>query len=79
MMASRLFEQPRERREIAPGAVHVPDWLGVDEQRRLVERCRQWARPPAMRAADAQRWSHVGPDGVPGLALDAVPLFPHRR
>jgi alkylated DNA repair protein (DNA oxidative demethylase) len=38
---------PRPRAEIAPGAVHVPGWLGPDEQRRLVEACREWARPPA--------------------------------
>ncbi len=38
---------PRERREVAPGAVHVPDWLGIDEQRTLVEACREWARGPA--------------------------------
>jgi DNA oxidative demethylase len=42
---------PRPRAEIAPGAVHVPGWLSRDEQRRLVEACREWARPPAgMRA-----------------------------
>ncbi len=42
---------PRPRAEIAPGAVHVPGWLGRDEQRRLVAACREWARPPAgMRA-----------------------------
>ncbi|MDO9377215.1 MAG: alpha-ketoglutarate-dependent dioxygenase AlkB [Nocardioidaceae bacterium] len=42
---------PRERREVAPGAVHVPDWLDADEQRRLVEACRGWARGPSpMRA-----------------------------
>jgi len=38
---------PRPRREITPGAVHVPDWLGLDEQRELVAACRDWARPPA--------------------------------
>lgn len=38
---------PRERAEIAPGAVHVPDWLTVDEQRRLVAACREWAAGPA--------------------------------
>jgi alkylated DNA repair protein (DNA oxidative demethylase) len=38
---------PRERAEIAPGAVHVPDWLGVERQRELVEACREWARAPA--------------------------------
>ncbi|MER5928681.1 alpha-ketoglutarate-dependent dioxygenase AlkB [Streptomyces sp. NPDC002054] len=37
---------PRARTEIAPGAVHVPDWLGPDRQRELVEACRAWARPP---------------------------------
>ncbi|MCX3062237.1 alpha-ketoglutarate-dependent dioxygenase AlkB family protein [Streptomyces beihaiensis] len=44
-MGDTLF--PRERREIAPGAVHLPDWLAPDEQRELVEACRAWARPPA--------------------------------
>lgn len=40
-----------ERREIADGAVHVPGWLEVEEQRRLVEACREWAAGPAgMRA-----------------------------
>jgi alkylated DNA repair protein (DNA oxidative demethylase) len=34
-------------REVAPGAVHVPAWLAIDEQRQLVEACRRWARPPA--------------------------------
>jgi alkylated DNA repair protein (DNA oxidative demethylase) len=38
---------PRPIAEIAPGAVHVPGWLGPDEQRDLVSACREWARPPA--------------------------------
>jgi DNA oxidative demethylase len=38
---------PRPRAEIAPGAVHVPGWLSRDEQRWLVDACREWARPPA--------------------------------
>ncbi|SFS90951.1 alpha-ketoglutarate-dependent dioxygenase AlkB family protein [Saccharopolyspora flava] len=38
---------PRPRTEIAPGAVHVPEWLSPEWQRRLVEACREWARPPA--------------------------------
>jgi alkylated DNA repair protein (DNA oxidative demethylase) len=38
---------PRPRAEIAPGAVHVPGWLGVEERRKLVAACREWARPPA--------------------------------
>ncbi|MEU5850591.1 alpha-ketoglutarate-dependent dioxygenase AlkB family protein [Saccharopolyspora shandongensis] len=43
---------PRERAEIAPGAVHVPDWLDVEQQRELVVACREWARSPAgMRSA----------------------------
>ncbi|GAA4206870.1 alpha-ketoglutarate-dependent dioxygenase AlkB family protein [Actinocatenispora rupis] len=34
------------RREVAPGAVHVPGWLDLDAQRRLVTACREWARGP---------------------------------
>lgn len=44
-MTATLF--PREKREVAPGAVHVPDWLTMDDQRRLVAEARVWARPPA--------------------------------
>ena len=44
-MMSTLFPLPRT--EVAPGAVHVPGWLTLAEQRRLVEACRDWARPPA--------------------------------
>lgn len=44
-MEGELF--PRERAEVAPGAVHVPDWLDPDEQRGLLADCRQWAMPPA--------------------------------
>jgi DNA oxidative demethylase len=41
----------RSRRELAPGGVHVPDWLDLAEQRQLVAECREWAAPPAgMRA-----------------------------
>ncbi|NKZ89085.1 alpha-ketoglutarate-dependent dioxygenase AlkB [Rhodococcus hoagii] len=43
---------PRPRRTVADGAVLVPDWLDLGEQRRLVEACRDWARGPVpMRAA----------------------------
>ncbi|MHC5259381.1 alpha-ketoglutarate-dependent dioxygenase AlkB family protein [Streptomyces sp. UC4497] len=42
---SELFA--RARRTVAPGAVHVPDWLAPEEQRALLEQCRAWARPPA--------------------------------
>lgn len=42
----------RERRVLAPGAVHVPDWLDLDQQRRLVVACREWASEgPGIRAA----------------------------
>ncbi len=44
-MNGELF--PRERAEIAPGAVHVPGWLDLEAQRRLLAACREWARPPA--------------------------------
>lgn len=39
-----LFALPRETREVAPGAVHVPDWLSLQEQIELVEKCRGWSR-----------------------------------
>jgi DNA oxidative demethylase len=43
---------PRERRVLAPGAVHVPDWLALDRQRQLVRACREWASEgPGIRAA----------------------------
>lgn len=38
---------PRLREEIAPGAVHVPDWLSLPEQQRLLAACRTWAGGPA--------------------------------
>ncbi|HZF87022.1 alpha-ketoglutarate-dependent dioxygenase AlkB [Streptomyces sp.] len=44
-MEAELF--PRQRARIAPGAVHVPDWLDPDGQRELLAACREWARPPA--------------------------------
>ncbi|MFV0137522.1 alpha-ketoglutarate-dependent dioxygenase AlkB family protein [Streptomyces sp. HMX87] len=44
-MDAELF--PRVRDEVAPGAVHVPDWLDAERQRGLLAACREWARPPA--------------------------------
>ncbi|MFE2048304.1 alpha-ketoglutarate-dependent dioxygenase AlkB family protein [Streptomyces sp. NPDC059459] len=44
-MDAELF--PRAPAEIAPGAVHVPDWLDPGRQRELLHACRAWARPPA--------------------------------
>ncbi|MFF7986796.1 alpha-ketoglutarate-dependent dioxygenase AlkB family protein [Streptomyces sp. NPDC007901] len=44
-MEDELF--PRARAPLAPGAVHVPDWLDPERQRALLTACRDWARPPA--------------------------------
>jgi alkylated DNA repair protein (DNA oxidative demethylase) len=33
----------REPAVVAPGAVHIPDWLDVEGQRRLVLACQRWA------------------------------------
>ncbi|MFF7853451.1 alpha-ketoglutarate-dependent dioxygenase AlkB [Streptomyces sp. NPDC007904] len=44
-MDAELF--PRSRTQVAPGAVHVPDWLDARAQRELLDACREWARPPA--------------------------------
>jgi alkylated DNA repair protein (DNA oxidative demethylase) len=33
---------PRPRAVVAPGAVHLPDWLDFDAQRELVAACRGW-------------------------------------
>ena len=37
---------PRDRTQIAPGAVHIPDWLSLEQQRELVAQCRAWASGP---------------------------------
>jgi DNA oxidative demethylase len=68
MRSAELF--PRVRQEIAPGAWHVPDWLDVDAQRALVERCRAWARDPA-----GLRTPRM-PDGTP-LSIRSVCLGWH--
>ncbi|WP_171163759.1 alpha-ketoglutarate-dependent dioxygenase AlkB [Streptomyces sp. I05A-00742] len=44
-MHDELF--PRPPAEVAPGAVHVPGWLDPAAQRRLLDACREWSRPPA--------------------------------
>jgi alkylated DNA repair protein (DNA oxidative demethylase) len=47
---------PRPPVEIAPGAVHVPDWLDLEQQGRLVQACREWSQGPApMRHAELPR------------------------
>lgn len=54
-MADALFDFSaggRSRREVAPGAVHVPDWLTVEQQRWITGQFRAWARGPVpIRAA----------------------------
>jgi alkylated DNA repair protein (DNA oxidative demethylase) len=68
MQDGELF--PRERRIVAPGAVHVPDWLDCDTQLELVRRCREWARDPA-----GLRTPRM-PDGTP-LSIRSVCLGWH--
>jgi len=55
MTARALFDispDDRPRRELAPGAVHVPSWLTAGQQRWIVGRFREWARGPVpIRAA----------------------------
>ncbi|MFJ4962985.1 Alpha-ketoglutarate-dependent dioxygenase AlkB [Streptomyces sp. ADI96-02] len=43
-VADGLF--PRPRRVVAPGAVHVPEWLSAEARRELVAACRAWSRGP---------------------------------
>jgi alkylated DNA repair protein (DNA oxidative demethylase) len=68
MVTNELF--PRTRREVGPGAVHIPDWLDLDAQVELVERCRQWGRDPA-----GLRTPRM-PDGTP-LSIRSVCLGWH--
>ncbi len=37
---------PRPPVNLGPGAVHVPGWLGIEQQRSLVAACREWASGP---------------------------------
>ncbi|WP_052209676.1 alpha-ketoglutarate-dependent dioxygenase AlkB [Kocuria sp. ZOR0020] len=41
-----LFTIDRTRQDVAPGAVHVPDWLALSEQMDLVRLCRLWVSGP---------------------------------
>ena len=54
-MSTALFDLDpgdRPRRELAPGAVHVPSWLTAAEQRRIAGMFREWASGPVpIRAA----------------------------
>lgn len=55
MTGSALFSAGpgvRPRRELVPGAVHVPSWLTIEEQRWITGRFEEWARGPVpIRAA----------------------------
>ena len=55
MTGSALFDAGpggRPRRELVPGAVHVPSWLTTGQQRWITERFDEWARGPVpVRAA----------------------------
>ncbi|WP_329022102.1 alpha-ketoglutarate-dependent dioxygenase AlkB family protein [Streptomyces sp. NBC_00690] len=44
MSGDALF--PRDPVTLGPGAVHLPGWLSIEQQRALVEACRAWARGP---------------------------------
>ncbi|MDO5619724.1 alpha-ketoglutarate-dependent dioxygenase AlkB family protein [Kocuria sp.] len=41
-----LFVLDRNRSEVASGAVHVPDWLSLEQQVQLVALCRTWVVGP---------------------------------
>jgi len=41
---------PRPPTVIAPGAVHLPQWLDADDQRSLVVSCRRWAEAGGLRS-----------------------------
>ena len=52
MSGDRLFHQPREIAELAPGATVVPDWLDAGEQKQIVAAFGEWCRGPVpLRAA----------------------------
>jgi hypothetical protein len=44
---NQLSLLPRQKQDLAPGAVHIPDWLSLEEQQQLLNLCREWAKPPA--------------------------------
>ena len=65
----------RPRREVAPGAVHVPGWLTLEQQAWIVDRFREWAAGPVPRAGGTDRRTpDVRAHRLPGLALAALPL-----
>lgn len=73
MQQTSLF--PRAKQQLAPGAIHIPDWLSIGEQQQLLCLCREWAKPPAGLYAPKM------PDGKP-LSVRVLCLgwhwFPYR-
>jgi DNA oxidative demethylase len=50
LFGNDLIDRPR--REIAPGAIHMPGWLTLEQQRLIVARFIEWSRGPVpIRAA----------------------------
>jgi alkylated DNA repair protein (DNA oxidative demethylase) len=50
-----LFNEQPPRREIAPGAVHLPAWLSLDQQQTLVLAFHEWSVSPVpMRSASVR-------------------------
>jgi alkylated DNA repair protein (DNA oxidative demethylase) len=41
-----LFDEQPSRREVAPGAVHLPSWLSLDQQQSLVRAFHEWSLGP---------------------------------
>lgn len=44
---NQLSLLPRPKQHLAPGAVHIPDCLSLEQQRQLLSLCREWAYQPA--------------------------------
>ena len=53
LFGDELLERPR--RELAPGAVHVPGWLTLEQQAWIAERFREWSAGPVPPRAAAVR------------------------
>ena len=55
----------RPRRELVPGAVHVPSWLTTGQQRWITERFDDWARGPVPARFAYHGVTKVHPGTVP--------------
>lgn len=44
---NQLSFLPRQKQPLPPGAVHIPGWLSLEQQKKLLRHCREWAKPPA--------------------------------